>query len=62
MTDVTNAGYTSLMNVHTLQWDAKICQFFRIPMEILPRIRSNSELYGYVVGGSLNGLPIAAVR
>ncbi|XP_014091992.3 glycerol kinase 3 [Bactrocera oleae] len=60
MTDVTNAGYTSLMNVHTLQWDAKICQFFRIPMEILPRIRSNSELYGYVVGGSLTGLPIAA--
>ncbi|XP_054740044.1 glycerol kinase [Anastrepha obliqua] len=59
-TDVTNAGYTSLMNVHTLQWDVKLCNFFRIPLQILPRIRSNSELYGYVIGGALNGLPIAA--
>ncbi|XP_067627203.1 glycerol kinase 3 [Eurosta solidaginis] len=58
-TDVTNAGYTSLMNVHTLQWDTKLCKFFRIPMQILPRIRSNSEIYGYVIGGVLNGLPIA---
>lgn len=58
-TDVTNAGYTGLMNIRTLEWDAKLCRFFRISMDILPRIRSNSEVYGFVIGGPLNGLPIA---
>ncbi|XP_075168775.1 glycerol kinase [Haematobia irritans] len=59
-TDITNAQYTGLMNVHTLQWDKKLCDFYRIPMNILPRIRSNSEIYGYVIEGPLNNLPIAS--
>lgn len=50
------------MNVQTLQWERKLCDFFRIPIKILPRIRSNSEVYGFVIDGPLSGLPIACVR
>ncbi|KAH8279275.1 hypothetical protein KR026_005388 [Drosophila bipectinata] len=60
-TDVTNAHYTSLMNLSTEQWDPKLCQFFKLPMNILPRIRSNSEIFGYVLEGPLLGIPIAGV-
>ncbi|KAH8320859.1 hypothetical protein KR067_011390 [Drosophila pandora] len=60
-TDVTNAHYTSLMNLSTEQWDSKLCQFFRLPMNILPRIRSNSEIFGYVLEGPLLGIPISGV-
>lgn len=60
VTDVTNANYTMLMNVHTLKWDPKLCEFFQIPRDILPEIRSNSETYGFVVDGALHGLPIAS--
>ncbi|XP_023164928.1 glycerol kinase [Drosophila hydei] len=60
-TDVTNAHYTSLMNVATQQWDIKLCKFFKLPMSILPRIRSNSEIFGYILQGALMGVPIAGV-
>lgn len=60
-TDVTNAHYTSLMNVGTQQWDPKLCKFFQLPMNILPRIRSNSEIFGYIVEGPLLGVPIAGI-
>lgn len=59
-TDITNAQYTGLMNVNTLQWDKTICDFYRIPMHILPRIRSNSEIFGYIIEGPLNSIPIAS--
>ncbi|KAL9920741.1 glycerol kinase 3 [Glossina fuscipes fuscipes] len=58
-TDVTNAQYTGLMNIRTLQWDKRLCEFYRIPLSILPRIHSNSEVFGYVIGGPLDGIPIA---
>lgn len=61
LTDVTNASRTMLMNLKTLDWDAKLCQFFQIPMSILPRIRSCAEIFGYVYNGPLKGIPIAAV-
>lgn len=61
MTDVTNAQYTGLMNIHNLDWDKHLCKFYYLPSSILPQIYSNSELYGYVVGGILDGLPICAV-
>ena len=60
-TDITNAQYTGLMNISSMEWDAKLCKFYNIPMQILPRIRSNSELYGYIVEGPLNNIPIAGV-
>uniref|UniRef100_A0A8C3Q1V7 Probable glycerol kinase n=1 Tax=Chrysolophus pictus TaxID=9089 RepID=A0A8C3Q1V7_CHRPC len=48
-TDVTNASRTMLFNIHSLDWDPELCQFFDIPMEILPKVRSSSEIYGLMV-------------
>ena len=61
VTDVTNASRTMLMNMETLQWDQKLCAFFQISHTILPKIKSCSEVYGYVHDGPLQGIPIAGV-
>uniref|UniRef100_A0A4W4GHU0 glycerol kinase n=1 Tax=Electrophorus electricus TaxID=8005 RepID=A0A4W4GHU0_ELEEL len=45
-TDVTNASRTMLFNIHSLDWDPDLCKYFDIPMEILPKVRSSSEIYG----------------
>ncbi|KAB0372093.1 hypothetical protein FD755_015885, partial [Muntiacus reevesi] len=45
-TDVTNASRTMLFNIHSLEWDKELCEFFEIPMKILPNVRSSSEIYG----------------
>uniref|UniRef100_A0AAY5EWY9 Probable glycerol kinase n=1 Tax=Electrophorus electricus TaxID=8005 RepID=A0AAY5EWY9_ELEEL len=48
-TDVTNASRTMLFNIHSLDWDPDLCKYFDIPMEILPKVRSSSEIYGLMV-------------
>ncbi|XP_037653950.1 glycerol kinase-like [Choloepus didactylus] len=58
-TDVTNASRTMLFNIHSLEWDKELCEFFGIPMEILPNVRSSSEIYGLVKAGALEGVPIS---
>lgn len=47
VTDVTNASRTLLMNLSSLQWDASILADMSLPLEVLPQIRSSSEVYGY---------------
>lgn len=46
LTDVTNASRTMLMNLHTLQWDLDLLKVLNVPLEILPAIKSSSEVYG----------------
>uniref|UniRef100_A0A667XZA7 glycerol kinase n=1 Tax=Myripristis murdjan TaxID=586833 RepID=A0A667XZA7_9TELE len=58
-TDVTNASRTMLFNIHTMDWDPELCSYFGIPMEILPRVRSSSEIYGLMKSGALTGIPIS---
>ncbi|XP_076391014.1 glycerol kinase 3 isoform X2 [Megachile rotundata] len=58
-TDVTNASRTMLMNITTLEWDPTLLSFFKIPPEILPEIRSSSEIYGYIQDEVLSGVPIS---
>ncbi|CAH2073973.1 unnamed protein product, partial [Iphiclides podalirius] len=58
-TDVTNASRTQLMSLRSLQWDNRLLRFFDIPIQILPKIKSSSEIYGYISTGSLLGTPIA---
>ncbi|XP_031435360.2 glycerol kinase 2-like [Clupea harengus] len=58
-TDVSNASRTLLFNIHTLEWDPDLCSFFEIPMEMLPNVRSSSEIYGYMCSGPLAGVPIS---
>ncbi|RMC06310.1 hypothetical protein DUI87_15741 [Hirundo rustica rustica] len=55
-TDVTNASRTMLFNIHSLEWDPDLCKFFDIPMEILPSVRSSSEIYGLMSVFSEHGL------
>ncbi|MEJ8816554.1 glycerol kinase GlpK [Lacibacter sp. H407] len=45
-TDVTNASRTMLMNLQTLQWDGELEKIFNIPGNMLPQIRSSSEVFG----------------
>ncbi|XP_015516193.1 glycerol kinase [Neodiprion pinetum] len=60
MTDVSNASRTMLMNIETLKWDPLLCRFFGIPLDILPEIRSCSEIYGHISYPEvLSGIPIS---
>ncbi len=59
VTDVTNASRTQLMNLETLTWDEEILGLFDIPVAVLPRIASSSEVYGNVAAGPLAGVPLA---
>ncbi|XP_078511310.1 glycerol kinase 3-like [Lissotriton helveticus] len=58
-TDVTNASRTMLFNIHTLEWDSELCKFFDIPKDLLPEVRSSSEIYGHMKSGELTGVPIS---
>jgi glycerol kinase len=61
-TDVSNASRTMLCNIHTLQWDEELLQIFGIPMSMLPRICSSSEIYGYSQNIlSAHNIPIAGI-
>ncbi len=46
VTDYSNASRTMLFNIHTLKWDEDICDLLDIPMNMLPEVVSNSEIYG----------------
>ncbi|MBV9339684.1 MAG: glycerol kinase GlpK [Acidobacteria bacterium] len=59
ITDVTNASRTQLMNLGTLEWDPEILRDFDIPIQILPKIASSSEVYGYATVRAIEGVPIA---
>ena len=48
VTDRTNASRTMLYNINTLEWDEELCRIFDVPMNMLPEVRSSSEVYGYV--------------
>lgn len=47
VTDLSNACLTLLLNTHTLSYDKLIIDNFGIPYEILPELRSSSEIYAY---------------
>jgi glycerol kinase len=51
VTDYTNASRTMLFNIHTLEWDAKMLDILNIPREMLPEVKSSSEIYGRTKSG-----------
>jgi glycerol kinase len=61
ITDVTNASRTQLMNLNTLEWDPEILATLGIPVAILPRIVSSSEVYGTASESVLQGVTIAGI-
>ncbi len=46
VTDVSNASRTLLFNLHTLDWDDDLLRLLDVPREILPAVKSSSEIYG----------------
>jgi glycerol kinase len=48
------------MDLRTLEWDDDLLEVMRIPRQVLPQIRSSSEVYGKAVG-DLAGVPVAGV-
>jgi len=62
VTDVSNASRTMLCNIHTLQWDGELQEMFGIPGNMLPQIRSSSEVYGHTQNIlSAYNIPIAGI-
>ena len=61
ITDCTNASRTQLMNLQTLDWDPELLSAFGIPRQMLPRIRSSSEVYGAATLGAVEGVPVAGI-
>ena len=63
VTDYTNASRTMLFNIHKLAWDDKILQLLNIPKQMLPEVRSNSEIYGNAAAYHFFGstVPIAGM-
>ncbi len=62
VTDVTNASRTLLMNLSTQTWREDIADELRIPLSMLPEIRSSSEIFGVIApSGMLPGVPIGGI-
>ncbi len=49
-TDYSNASRTMLYNIHDLEWDQEILNLLNIPQALLPKVVSNSEIYGVTKG------------
>ncbi|MES2893842.1 MAG: glycerol kinase GlpK [Bacteroidota bacterium] len=61
-TDVSNASRTMLCNIHTLAWDDELLDIFDVPRNMLPEIRSSSEVYGHSQNIlSAHNIPIAGI-
>lgn len=62
ITDASNASRTLLYNIHSGTWDDELLDVLRIPRQILPTVRSNSEIYGDVTAiAALQGVPLAGM-
>ncbi|MDD3924237.1 MAG: glycerol kinase GlpK [Erysipelotrichaceae bacterium] len=62
VTDVSNASRTQLLNINTLQWDDELLALWKIPLIMMPEVRSSSEIYGYTDPELLyDKVPIAAM-
>jgi glycerol kinase len=63
ITDATNASRTLFMDLRTLDWDQEMLSLLGVPREVLPSIRSSSEIYGQTrgVSGLPDGIPIAGI-
>jgi glycerol kinase len=61
-TDASNASRTMLFNFHTSEWDHELLELLRVPLSMMPAVRSCSEVYGEISGvKGLDGIPIAGI-
>ena len=59
-TDYSNASRTMLYNIKNLSWDKKLCDYFDIPMCMLPEVKPSSGIFGNVNMFDVD-IPIAGV-
>lgn len=62
-TDYSNASRTMLFNIYDLAWDEEILELLNIPRQMLPEVRSSSEIYGETIPEHFYGeqIPIAGI-
>ena len=61
-TDASNASRTMLLNIHTGGWDHELLDLFRVPLSMMPAVRSSSEVYGEVTAvKGLERIPLAGI-
>ena len=62
VTDTTNASRTNLFNIHTMDWDDELCEWFDVPQSVLPKVLDCAADFGVTAVGVLPmSLPIAGV-
>lgn len=62
VTDVSNASRTMLFNIHTLEWDQELLDYFNIPRSMMPEVKSSSEVYGHTTSTLFaHSVPIAGI-
>ena len=64
VSDYSNCSRTMLFDFDRLCWDEELCRALRVPMQILPRPVSNSQVYGRIRSNirgieALAGIPVA---
>lgn len=59
VTDVSNASRTLMMDLRKKQWHEPFVKLFGANLGVMPKILSNSEIYGHVKDGPLAGVPIS---
>lgn len=57
VTEPSNASRTLLFNIHTGEWDEELLSILGVPAQILPTVKSSSEVYGHTQT-ELFGAPI----
>jgi len=62
VTDPSNASRTLLYDIHAGGWDDELLEVLRIPRDVLPGVRSSSEVYAEASApDALRGIPIAGI-
>ncbi len=49
VTDYTNAARTLMYNIHDLHWDDELLELLDVPKQMLPEVRSSSEVYAETI-------------
>jgi glycerol kinase len=62
-TDHTNASRTLVYDIRALRWDDALCDTFRVPPEVLPKVHASSGVIGETAAGIFGNarIPIAGV-
>ncbi|GMA51440.1 glycerol kinase [Alicyclobacillus contaminans] len=63
VTDYTNASRTLMYNIYDLKWDEELLDILGVPSNMLPEVRSSSEVYAHTDPASFLGkaVPIAGI-